>query len=147
MFGSIVLALRTFNSTGPAAQVNMMGYAKPEQTTAGIHQRLWARAFLFSRQHQDNAVPIFAQSPSWWMWRSRLRATASFQKYSLDPLQTICFVSIDTGMGSDLLNTRVLERLDELLPGESPCTVENLSISGTHTHRCVCISVCKSSSL
>lgn len=59
----------------------------------------------------------------------------------LDPEKTICFVSIDAGMGSDLLNKRVLERLDELLPPQANsnnqrrlCHLENLSISGTHTH-------------
>ena len=41
--------------------------------------------------------------------------------------------------GSDLLNTRVLRRLDELLPKQANsnktlCHLENLSISGTHTH-------------
>ena len=41
--------------------------------------------------------------------------------------------------GSDLVNTRVLQRLDELLPLQSGtqqrlCHLENLSISGTHTH-------------
>ena len=33
--------------TGPAAEVNMMGYANLPQTTAGIHLRLRARAFVF----------------------------------------------------------------------------------------------------
>lgn len=51
----------------------------------------------------------------------------------LDPNATVCFVSIDAGMGSDLLKLRVLERLNELLP-ECPCHMENLSISGTQTH-------------
>jgi neutral ceramidase len=32
--------------TGPAADVNMMGYAMPQQLVAGVHTRLWARAFL-----------------------------------------------------------------------------------------------------
>jgi len=33
--------------TGPAAEIGMMGYAQPGQTTAGIHLRLRARAFIF----------------------------------------------------------------------------------------------------
>ena len=32
--------------TGPAADVNMMGYANIEQHSAGIHFRLRARAFI-----------------------------------------------------------------------------------------------------
>jgi len=32
--------------TGPAAEVGMMGYAMIDQTTAGIHTRLWSRAFV-----------------------------------------------------------------------------------------------------
>eukprot|EP00525_Craspedostauros_australis_P010424 CAMPEP_0198134330 /NCGR_PEP_ID=MMETSP1442-20131203/60014_1 /TAXON_ID= /ORGANISM="Craspedostauros australis, Strain CCMP3328" /LENGTH=743 /DNA_ID=CAMNT_0043795473 /DNA_START=72 /DNA_END=2303 /DNA_ORIENTATION=+ len=58
---------------------------------------------------------------------------------SVSPDNTICFVSVDIGMGSDLLNIRVLKRLEELLPamddtGRRLCHVDNLSISGTHTH-------------
>jgi neutral ceramidase len=34
--------------TGPAAEVGMMGYAMPGQRTAGIHTRLWSRAFVVS---------------------------------------------------------------------------------------------------
>ncbi|NMO21124.1 neutral/alkaline ceramidase [Pyxidicoccus fallax] len=34
--------------TGPAAQVMMMGYVKPGQNTAGIHQRLRSRAFVIA---------------------------------------------------------------------------------------------------
>jgi neutral ceramidase len=32
--------------TGEAAEVGMLGYADPAQTTAGIHTRLWSRAFV-----------------------------------------------------------------------------------------------------
>ncbi|KAG1702408.1 Neutral ceramidase [Nymphon striatum] len=35
--------------TGPAAQVNMMGYADPAQNTAGIHFRLYSRAFIIGQ--------------------------------------------------------------------------------------------------
>ncbi|ORX89074.1 Neutral/alkaline nonlysosomal ceramidase [Basidiobolus meristosporus CBS 931.73] len=34
--------------TGPAAEINMMGYAKASQKTAGIHLRLRSRAFIVS---------------------------------------------------------------------------------------------------
>jgi neutral ceramidase len=68
--------------------------------------------------------------------------------HTADPNKTVCFVSIDAGMGSDLLNQRVLKRLEELLPPDAQedsdsdsasdsrrlCRLENLSISGTHTH-------------
>ncbi|XP_076318087.1 neutral ceramidase isoform X1 [Tachypleus tridentatus] len=33
--------------TGPAAEINMMGYAKMSQTTGGIHFRQYSRAFVF----------------------------------------------------------------------------------------------------
>ncbi len=35
-----------YDITGPAAEAQMMGYANPEQETAGIHMRLWSRAFF-----------------------------------------------------------------------------------------------------
>ncbi|EFJ45823.1 hypothetical protein VOLCADRAFT_63318, partial [Volvox carteri f. nagariensis] len=34
--------------TGPAADVNLMGYANPMQTAQGVHTRLSARAFVFA---------------------------------------------------------------------------------------------------
>ena len=33
--------------TGPAAEINMMGYVRVNQTTAGIHTRTFSRAFIF----------------------------------------------------------------------------------------------------
>ena len=35
-----------YDITGPAAEINMMGYANPLQFTQGIHSRLWSRAFI-----------------------------------------------------------------------------------------------------
>ncbi|OGT53839.1 MAG: hypothetical protein A3E84_02295 [Gammaproteobacteria bacterium RIFCSPHIGHO2_12_FULL_42_13] len=35
-----------YDITGPAAEEGMMGYAMLQQQTAGIYQRLWARAFI-----------------------------------------------------------------------------------------------------
>ena len=51
-----------------------------------------------------------------------------------DDSTRIAFVSIDGGMGSDLLNLKVLARVGELLGDSSLYTYDNLAISGTHTH-------------
>lgn len=140
-----------------------MGYARATQTAHGIHQRLRARAFIISElpSHQTptdrtstnvgstNSSEQDADSE----YASRLRGdrttyhtrqeegapfTLSASRLPPDPDKTICFVSVDIGMGSDLLNQRVLHRLQELLPeqedGRRICHLENLSISGTHTH-------------
>lgn len=40
------LGVGIYDATGPAAGVNMMGYANPAQINAGIHMRLYSRAFL-----------------------------------------------------------------------------------------------------
>eukprot|EP01038_Epipyxis_sp_PR26KG_P009368 gene9368-12621_t len=45
----------------------------------------------------------------------------------------VAFVSVDGGMGSDLVNYKVIERLNSIL-GEAVYTLDNLAISGTHTH-------------
>lgn len=42
--------------TGPAAGVGMMGYSMPQQVTAGIHQRLWARAFVVVDPRSGNRI-------------------------------------------------------------------------------------------
>lgn len=132
-----------------------MGYARTTQTAHGIHQRLRARAFLIS-EIPAAVVPSKSRAtiPSGQAVRvSRLRGntTVNHSRHgpendvpvsegvlSADSSTTICFVSIDAGMGSDLLNLRVLKRLEELFPaqadGKQLCHLENLSISGTHTH-------------
>ncbi|KAM1748957.1 hypothetical protein ACFX12_009886 [Malus domestica] len=51
-----LIGLGSHDITGPAADVNMMGYANAEQTTSGIHFRLRARAFIVAEQHQGNRV-------------------------------------------------------------------------------------------
>ncbi|XP_071952076.1 uncharacterized protein [Antedon mediterranea] len=40
--------------TGPAAEVNMMGYAMPEQKSSGIHLRQFSRAFIIEDKNSSN---------------------------------------------------------------------------------------------
>lgn len=42
--------------TGPAAEVGLMGYANPDQKSAGIHTRQWSRAFIVAEPNQNNRV-------------------------------------------------------------------------------------------
>ncbi|XP_068645208.1 neutral ceramidase 2-like [Aristolochia californica] len=44
--GDYLVGLGSYDMTGPAADVNMMGYANLEQVTAGVHFRQRARAFI-----------------------------------------------------------------------------------------------------
>ncbi|KOM26664.1 hypothetical protein LR48_Vigan304s001100 [Vigna angularis] len=44
--GEYLIGVGSYDMTGPAADVNMMGYANLEQNTAGIHFRLRARTFI-----------------------------------------------------------------------------------------------------
>ncbi|KAF3773215.1 Neutral ceramidase [Nymphaea thermarum] len=41
-----LIGLGSYDITGPAADVNMMGYANAEQTVSGVHFRLRARTFI-----------------------------------------------------------------------------------------------------
>jgi neutral ceramidase len=60
----------------------------------------------------------------------RLRARSfAFQ----DDNKRAVFVSVDGGMGSDLVKLKVLDRLNEEL-GVGVYTMDNVAISGTHTH-------------
>ncbi|KAA8537441.1 hypothetical protein F0562_026872 [Nyssa sinensis] len=52
-----MIGVGSYDMTGPAADVNMMGYANLEQNTAGIHFRLRARAFIVAESSQG---PRFA---------------------------------------------------------------------------------------
>eukprot|EP01112_Ceratiomyxa_fruticulosa_P007736 TRINITY_DN2003_c0_g1_i1.p1 TRINITY_DN2003_c0_g1~~TRINITY_DN2003_c0_g1_i1.p1 ORF type:complete len:722 (-),score=137.75 TRINITY_DN2003_c0_g1_i1:121-2286(-) len=47
-----------YDVTGPAAEENMMGYAMPQQRTAGIHMRLRSRAFVFVDQNDNRLVYV-----------------------------------------------------------------------------------------
>lgn len=130
-----------------------MGYAQPAQTARGIHMRLRSRAFIVaeppeefnvqnadfiaSQQQHEVEDDLAEQERSLLRWNWKRKSKTVTQKNSLatmaDPERTVCFVSIDAGMGSDLLNTRVVKRLEELLPeqgesGKRLCHLENLSI-------------------
>ncbi|XP_073127085.1 neutral ceramidase 2-like [Henckelia pumila] len=51
------IGLGSYDMTGPAAGVNMMGYANMEQVTGGIHFRLRARAFIVAENDtQGNRI-------------------------------------------------------------------------------------------
>lgn len=93
--------------TGPAAQLNLMGYAQPSQTAHGIHMRLRARAFIIAEPKQvsrNNSLYDFEENDFVRPYlRSRKRTLE--QGRSLlsnsalaDPERTICFVSMDAGM-------------------------------------------------
>lgn len=47
-----------YDITGPAAEVGMMGYGMIAQKTAGISQRLWARAFVINAPCSDKRIVI-----------------------------------------------------------------------------------------
>ncbi|XVF68909.1 hypothetical protein PTKIN_Ptkin11bG0039100 [Pterospermum kingtungense] len=51
-----LVGLGSYDITGPAADVNMMGYANTEQIAAGIHFRLRARSFIVAEPQGKRVV-------------------------------------------------------------------------------------------
>lgn len=51
-----LIGLGSYDITGPAADVNMMGYANMEQVASGIHFRLRARTFIVSEPEGKRVV-------------------------------------------------------------------------------------------
>ncbi|KAL4579177.1 hypothetical protein LXL04_015314 [Taraxacum kok-saghyz] len=51
-----LIGLGSYDITGPAADVNMMGYANVEQIASGIHFRLRARTFIVSQPEEKSVV-------------------------------------------------------------------------------------------
>lgn len=51
-----LVGLGSYDITGPAADVNMMGYANTEQIASGVHLRLRARAFIVAEPQGNRAV-------------------------------------------------------------------------------------------
>jgi hypothetical protein len=98
--------------TGPAAQINFMGYGKTGQRGHGIHQRLRSRAFIIAEPPteafpEEELVAVSREVEG--KERSRLRWQFSSPKETeeaptpsrvshIDPEKTICFVSMDVGM-------------------------------------------------
>jgi hypothetical protein len=93
---------------------------------------------LATQQLNESDQNVIEEERSLLRWRWKRKHKNIQQKKNTiaglaDPERTVCFVSIDAGMGSDLLNMRVLKRLEELLPeqgdsGKRLCHLENLSI-------------------
>lgn len=131
VFLSIALLCRTwaeywigtgiYDITGPAAEINFMGYAKSSQVAHGIHQRLRSRAFIVAEYSRTSS--------------SNVESFRRNEECSVDPETAVCFVSMDAGMGSDAVTSRALKRFAELTSEKDPvCRLENTAISGTHTH-------------
>ncbi|KAM7257477.1 hypothetical protein ACFE04_013218 [Oxalis oulophora] len=53
-----LVGLGSYDITGPAADVNMMGYANTEQTASGVHFRLRARSFIVAEPHGNRVAFI-----------------------------------------------------------------------------------------
>lgn len=51
-----LIGLGSYDITGPAADVNMMGYANTAQTASGIHFRLRARTFIVAEPKGNRVV-------------------------------------------------------------------------------------------
>lgn len=51
-----MIGMGSYDITGPAADVNMMGYANMEQVASGIHFRLRARTFIVSEPEGNRVV-------------------------------------------------------------------------------------------
>lgn len=51
-----LIGLGSYDITGPAADVNMMGYANMEQIASGIHFRLQARTFIVAEPQGNRVV-------------------------------------------------------------------------------------------
>uniref|UniRef100_H2ZAL3 Neutral ceramidase n=1 Tax=Ciona savignyi TaxID=51511 RepID=H2ZAL3_CIOSA len=75
-----LIGVGRYDVTGPVAQVNMMGYANPSQTAAGLHQRLYSRAFIVCNNGNSSCV---------------------------------VFVTVDSGMASQVVKLEVIKRLKE----------------------------------
>ncbi|KAL1193152.1 Neutral ceramidase 3 [Cardamine amara subsp. amara] len=51
-YSDYLIGLGSYDITGPAADVNMMGYANMDQVTSGVHFRLRARSFIVAEPNR-----------------------------------------------------------------------------------------------
>lgn len=54
--GEYLIGVGSYDMTGPAANVNMMGYANLDQVSSGIHFRLRARAFIVAESQNGRRL-------------------------------------------------------------------------------------------
>jgi neutral ceramidase len=106
--GGLFVGTAMTDATGPVADVNFMGYAKPGQNGHGLHFRLRARAYVVA--NRTDGVGCFP-------------AGCRF-----------AFVSVDFGMASHAVTQNVLEMLEAHPTTKGLFSYQNLCISGTHTH-------------
>ncbi|XP_077999316.1 neutral ceramidase-like [Glandiceps talaboti] len=57
--GNFYIGVGSGDITGPAADVNMMGYADPSQTAGGIHLKLYSRAYIIADINDDKQRILF----------------------------------------------------------------------------------------
>ncbi|KAK9765121.1 Neutral ceramidase [Basidiobolus ranarum] len=57
-----LIGVGTADITGPAGEVNMMGYAKLSQKSGGIHQRLRSRAFIVGDQNATDKRIVYVSA-------------------------------------------------------------------------------------
>lgn len=128
--GPFLVGAGIADATGPAADVNFMGYAMPSQTARGIHFRQRARAFVIADAANPDQRSASTDSPT-------ADACAGLRAFRCShfgpPLRVaVAFVSLDSGMASQPLKAGVVAKLQTHFGGLYNHT--NVCISGTHTH-------------
>jgi neutral ceramidase len=56
--GNFLIGAGIHDITGPAVGRVMLGYSMPDQKTAGIHMRLWSRAFVIATPDYGTCVAL-----------------------------------------------------------------------------------------
>ena len=98
--------------TGPITDVQMMGYANPEQIAGGLHTRLYARSVIVA----DTATAT----------------TTTNDTTTTNGSSRVVFVNLDACMASQAVTFTVIDRLRAMY-GDT-YTADNVVLSGTHTH-------------
>ena len=101
-----------YDTTGPIAGTNMMGYAQPSQISQGLHTRLFARAFIFQSNTNNNT-----------------------NNNTLNSGKRVIFCSCDLAMIQQNIKQRVMQLIQTYLdPSGELYTAQNTLITATHTH-------------
>lgn len=87
--------------TGPAAEVNMMGYANPSQSSSGIHFRLYSRAFVIADQKNDTRIVFVSADVAMISQLVKLEVIKKLQAQygTVYNEQNVCLSSIHTHSG------------------------------------------------
>jgi len=128
--GNFMIGAGIHDITGPAAGRVMLGYSMPNQKTAGIHMRLWSRAFVIATPDYGKCVALVCADLDFIPQAVKLEVTKKLKDGFSNP----------SGFGFDEKNVLLSGNHTHSSPGgNSHYAMYNLAIGGFDEENFSCV--------